>query len=95
LQHRLEALLGSRNVYFQPPTGTQINYPGIVYNLATANDVHADNQIYRRLYRYTLIYITKDPDDPRRDTIDDLPYCAFDRMIVTDNLYHFYYTIYN
>ena len=95
MQHRLEALLGSRNVYFQPPTGTQINYPGIVYNLATANDVHADNQIYRRLYRYTLIYITKDPDDPRRDTIDDLPYCAFDRMIVTDNLYHFYYTIYN
>ena len=49
---------------------------------------------YRRLYRYTLIYITKDPDDPKRDEIDDLQYYAFDRPIVKDNLYHFYYTIY-
>lgn len=95
LQRNLEALLGSRNVYFQPPTGTKLNYPCIVYSLATANDVHADNHIYRRLYRYTLVYITKDPDDPRRDTIDDLQYCSFDRTVVNDNLYHFYYTIYN
>ena len=95
MQRKLEALLGSSNVYFQPPTGTQIKYPGIVYNLATANDIHADNNIYRRLYRYTLNYITKDPDDPKRDTIDDLSYCAFDRVVVNDNLYHYYYTIYN
>lgn len=95
LHHKLEQLLGSRNVYFQPPTGTKLQYPCIVYNLATANDVHADDKIYRRLYRYSLIYITKDPDDPKRDLIDDLPYCAFDRSVVNDNLYHFYYTIYN
>lgn len=95
LQRKLESLLGSRNVYFQPPTGTKLQYPCIVYNLATANDVHADDRIYRRLYRYTLIYITKDPDDPKRDLIDDLQYCAFDRPVVNDNLYHYYYTIYN
>ena len=94
LQRNLELLLGSRNVYYQPPTGTKLNYPCIVYNLSTANDVHADDKIYRRLYRYTLIYITKDPDDPMRDKIDDVPYCAFDRPVVNDNLYHFYYTIY-
>ena len=95
LQRKLESLLGNRNVYFQPPTGTKLNYPCIVYNLSTANDIHADDRIYRRIYRYTLIYITKDPDDPKRDIIDDLPYCAFDRVVVNDNLYHFYYTIYN
>ena len=95
LHTKLERLLGSRNVYFQPPTGTKIQYPCIVYNLATAYDMHADDQIYGRMYRYTLNYITKDPDDPRRDLIDDLPYCAFDRVVVNDNLYHFYYTIYN
>ena len=95
LHRKLELLLGSRNVYFQPPTGTKLSYPCIVYNLATANDVHADNKIYRRLFRYTLIYITKDPDDPKRDEIDDIPYCAFDRVLANDNLYHYYYTIYN
>ena len=95
MHRKLESLLGNDHVYFQPPTGTQLKYPCIVYNLANANDVHADDKIYRRLYRYTLIYITKDPDDPKRDLIDDLQYCAFDRPIVNDNLYHYYYTSYN
>lgn len=95
LHRKLESLLGSRNVYFQPPNGTKLNYPCIVYNLASTNDVHAENKIYRRLYRYSLIYITKDPDDPKRDAIDDLQYCSFDRPVVNDNLYHYYYTIYN
>lgn len=95
LHHRLVALLGSENVYYQPPTGTRLSYPCIVYNLATATDAHANNRIYRRLYRYTLTYITKDPDDPKRDEIDDLTYCAFDRFFTSDNLNHFVYTIYN
>ena len=94
--HRiLESVLGSRNVYFQPPTGTKLQYPCIIYNLADANDHHADDRIYRRLYRYTVTYITKDPDDPKRDEIDDLRYCAFDRFFTSDNLNHFVYTIYN
>ena len=94
LQRRLENVLGSRNVYYQPPTGTMLTYPCIVYNLDTANDVHANDHIYRRLYRYSLTYITKDPDDMKRDIIDDLQYCRFNRMFVSDNLNHFVYTIY-
>lgn len=95
LHHKLEKILGSKNVYFQPPTGLKISFPCVVYNLATANDVHADNRIYRRLYRYTMTYITKDPDDPKRDAFDDMQYCAFDRFFVSDNLNHYVYTIYN
>lgn len=94
--HRVfERILGSKYVYYQPPTGLQMNYPCIVYNLADANDTHAENRIYRRLYRYTVTYITKDPDDPKRDAIDDLRYCSFDRFFSSDNLNHFVYTIYN
>lgn len=95
LHAKFERILGSRNVYFQPPTGLKMNYPCIVYNLADANDVHAENRIYRRLYRYTVTYITKDPDDPKRDELDDMRYCAFDRFFTSDNLNHFVYTIYN
>jgi len=90
----LENVLGSKHVYYQPPTGLKMQYPCIVYNLADADDIHADNKIYRRLYRYSLTYITKDPDDPKRDLIDDLQYCSFDRPFVSDNLHHFVYTIY-
>ena len=95
LHHILEDVLGSRNVYFQPPTGTKLVYPCIVYNLSTANDIHANDRIYRRLYRYTMEYITKNPDDPKRDDFDDLRYCSFDRFFASDNLNHFVYTIYN
>lgn len=94
LHRKLEAVLGSKNVYFQAPTGTRLQYPCIIYNLANANDIHANDQIYRRLYRFTLTYITKDPDDPMRDKIDNLRYCSFDRFFTSDNLNHYVYTIY-
>lgn len=94
LHRKLESVLGTRNVYFQPPTGLKLSFPCIVYHLDMAHDMHADNKIYRRLYRYSLTYITKDPDDPKRDAIDDLQYCAFNRFFVSDNLNHFVYTIY-
>lgn len=94
LDRILRNLLGSSNVYYQPPTGTRMQYPCIVYKLATGNDIFADNRIYRRLYRYSLTYITKDPDDPMRDNIDDLQYCTFDTMFVSDNLNHYTYTLY-
>ena len=33
LQALLEDLLGSRNVYYQPPESDKMNYPAIVYAL--------------------------------------------------------------
>lgn len=94
LQRMLEGMLGSRNVYFQPPTGTKLNYPCIVYRLQAANDIHADDRLYRRLKRYSLTYITKNPEDPMVDTIDDLRYCSFASFFTSDNLNHYVYDIY-
>ena len=96
LDRVLRSMVGPTNVFFQPPTGLKIReYPCIVYNLADQNDRHANNHVYGRLYRYTVTYITKDPDDPKRDELDDLPYSSFDRFFTSDNLNHFVYTIYN
>ena len=94
LQKNLESLLGSRNVYFQPPGGTQLKFPCIVYRLEQATDQHAEDKIYRRLYRYSLTYITKDPDDPMTDRIDDIRYCSFNNFFTSDNLNHYVYTLY-
>lgn len=95
LHNRLVDTLGSRHVYFQPPETLKLTYPCIVYSLEGSTDAHADNALYRRLKRYTIIYITKDPDDQKLDQIDNLRYCSFTRQYVSDNLYHFVYTIYN
>ena len=46
LQSALEAILGSRNVYFQPPSGFQMQYPCIVYTLDNDFVARADNKIY-------------------------------------------------
>ena len=94
LQSMLEKMLGSRNVYFQPPTGTQLRYPCFVYHQDDVNDTYANDRTYRRLYRYSLTYITKNPEDPMQDYINDLPYCRFNRSFTSDNLNHFVYSIY-
>ena len=36
-------LLGSRNVYFQPPESVRLVYPCIIYRLGNFNVKHADD----------------------------------------------------
>lgn len=94
LHHILEQIVGEDYVYFQPPTGTRLKYPCIVYNLESAFDTHANDHLYRRMRRYSLTYITKDPDDSVCDKLDNLQYCSFNRFFANDNLNHFVYSIY-
>lgn len=95
LDAKLREVLGSTNVYFQPPESIKLKYPCIIYNLSSATDMHADDQLYRRMKRYSVTYITKNADDPKLDEIDNMRYCSFERGYAADNLYHFVYNIYN
>lgn len=95
LQKRLEEILGSKNVYFQPPEGVKMNYPCFVYQLAGADIVDADDSVYRYQSRYTLTLITRKPDVMNPAIIvSSLPYCRFDRPFVSDGLHHFVFTLY-
>src|SRR6188768_2836768 len=67
LQSQLEELLGSRNVYFQPPTNVQMQYPCIVYNRDSANSQYADDIPYRFTKRYQVTAIDQDPDSTIAD----------------------------
>lgn len=87
-------ILGSEFVYFQPPNGTKIKYPCIVYELSQIRKRMAENKAYTVLKSYTVTFIHKDPDSPITDKILKLPYCRFDRRFVTDNLYHDVFTLY-
>lgn len=94
LQNLLEDILGSRNVYFQPPASVQMSYPAIVYSLANIQNTSADNLTYMQEIAYQVTVIDEDPDSDISRAVSLLPSCRFDRFFATDDLNHFVYTIY-
>lgn len=82
------------NVKFQPPTGTMLTYPCIIYKRDNLNDRKADNRTYVRHDEYQITYITRDPDDMAWHEIADLELCSLTNTAISDNLYHYYYRIY-
>ena len=95
LQTNLEAVLGSRNVYFQPPESLKLKYPCIVYNLATIETINADNKNYLLLNRYTVTLIHTDPDnDVKTDILNSFRNVSMDTVYTKDNLYHYVYDLY-
>ena len=94
LQDLLEKLLGSRNVYFQPPPSVKIKYPAIVYSHKNIENLHANDEVYLQNYAYELIVIGSNPDSEIIDKISKLPLCKFDRHYTKDNLNHDAFTIY-
>lgn len=83
------------NVYFQPPTGTKLKYPCILYSFENVDKKNADNRGYIIHTKYSVTYITRDPDDMIKFELIRLPLSALDRTQTVDNLYHYYFTIYN
>ena len=95
LQTKLETVLGSRNVYFQPPESIKLKYPAIVYELADIMTDKANNKTYIRNNRYTLTLIHNNPDNVLKDDLlDAFEYISFDRFFTKDNLNHYVYDLY-
>jgi hypothetical protein len=94
LQTLLVGLLGSTNVYFQPPSSKQIEYPCIVYRRDHARTEFADNEPYKRRKRYQVTIIDADPDSDIPDKVSALPLCSFERFFTADNLNHDIYNLF-
>lgn len=94
LQTELEELLGSENVYFQPPSSVKMKYPAIKYSLSNIEIKHADDTSYNNKRVYELILIDSSPDSEFVDKLLQLPYCSFDRFYPSDNLNHYSFTLY-
>lgn len=88
LQEELETLLGSKNVYYQPPETLRIEYPAIIYSKDDIKKVSADNTAYALHNRYQIIVIDKRPDNPVVNKILRFPMSDFNRSYKSDNLYH-------
>lgn len=94
LQSTLEEILGSEEVYFQPPESIKMAYPAIVYELADVNAKHANNLIYIRCTGFKITLMDRDPDSEFVSKILELPRCKFNTFFTSDNLNHFVFTIY-
>jgi hypothetical protein len=82
------------NVYFQPPTNVQMEYPAIVYERGRADTKFADDLPYSRTPNYSLNVISKNPDEAILEELAVLPMCAHERHFVVDNLNHDVFSIY-
>jgi hypothetical protein len=94
LQEKLEALLGTRYVYFQPPESVRLNYPCIIYSRTDLDTLFADDSPYRHKFRYSLNLIDPDPDSELLDKLAQLPMCVFERSYTADNLNHDVFNVY-
>lgn len=94
LQSKLEELLGSRYVYYQPSPNVKMTYPAITYVKGKYVKVYANNSTYRLLTSYDLTVISNRPDNPVIQKLLELPYCSYDRRYISNNLYHDSLTLY-
>lgn len=94
LQATLEEILGSREVYFQPPATVHMNYPAIVYSRKRIGNAHANNGVYKQDHCYELTVVDKNPDSEIVGRVSKLPLCSFDHHYKKDNLNHDVFTLY-
>ena len=95
LHEELCDILGSRNVYFQPPASIKLNYPCIVYSISSINKQNANDKMYKSMNEYKVVVIDSDPDSeiPNK-IISHFPMCRFDRPYTSDNLNHSVLSLY-
>ena len=88
LQNLLESILGSRNVYCQPPESIKIKYPAIIYSRNNIDNNFADDIVYMQNHTYQIIVIDANPDSEIVNKISKLPMCRYNRHYTSDNLNH-------
>ena len=87
-------ILGTRNVYYQPPESVKMTYPAIVYSRNRIENTFANDNVYSQNHSYQVMVIDKDPDSEIVERVSKLPLCSFDRHFISDNLNHDSFTLY-
>lgn len=95
LQTELETILGSKNVYFQPPESIKMSYPAIVYERYDIKNAHAGNAVYARSCVYKVTVVDMDPTSEIVDKLStQYPTIKYSRHFVSDKLNHDVFLLY-
>lgn len=94
LHEILVGILGTRNVYYQPPETTTINYPAIIYSRADIKNTFANNNVYGQDHKYRVIVIDANPDSNFVEKMSLLKTAKFERHYTIHNLNHDAFMVY-
>lgn len=90
----LRKILGSNNVYFQPPESKKLEFPCIVYNISSHDVDYADDKIYQLRHKYVVRYVAypKDFDGPMKENLARELNVPIQQIYAQDGLYHCVFT---
>ena len=88
LHQILVGILGTNNVYFQPPPTVKMVYPCIVYSRDTAKSIFANDRPYRYVKQYQVTVIDANPDSIIPDKVAQVPRCVHNRFFTAEQLNH-------
>lgn len=95
LQNELKSVLGSPNVYFQPPSTVRMQYPCFVVRRHAITQLNADNKAYVYTKCYDVTYISYDEDPDMIDTmLRHFQMIKYGRPYTSDNLHHDPFVLY-
>jgi len=87
-------ILGSNQVFFQPPSSIRMSYPAIVYSRSDKDEKYANDALYLGKTKYRVTVIEKNPDSDIPDRISKLPLTSFVNFFVADDLNHDVFSVY-
>lgn len=91
----LHNILGTNNVYFNPPKTVNINYPAIIYFRNDIQNTQANNKVYKQDVVYTITVVDFNPDSEIVKRVSQLPLCRYIRHYKADGLNHDVFELYN
>lgn len=93
LHEELVAILGTRNVYYQPPESIKMKYPAIVYVRSDIDNTFANNEVYNQSHKYHVTVIDGDPDSEIVNKMSKFKTAKFVRHFATTGLNHDVFSI--
>jgi hypothetical protein len=93
-QRELVKILGSENVYFQPPESLTMKYPAIVYERYNIKNGFADNDVYQHQHYYKVTVLDLDPDSEIVESMSKFKNARFSSHYVSDNINHDSFIVY-
>lgn len=95
LHNKLVEILGSRNVYFQPPENIKLKYPCIVYHTSIGRSFNADNLTYLFTDSYDVTVMDSDPDSQIPDKVlRSFQMIRKEKPYPADGIYHSPFVLY-
>lgn len=93
LHSELVNILGSNNVYFQPPESVKINYPAIIYSRSDIDNKYADDSIYDKTIKYQVTIVDHNPDSEIVNRMTSFKFAVYDRHYIVNGLNHDQFTV--